>query len=70
MIEFFYKKKNIYTFTPFSQTPKCCPSGKLTLDACGCCQVCAKAQNEICGGPWYTSGQCASGLDCLKECGN
>jgi len=50
------------------ETPTCCSSGKLTLDACGCCQVCAKAQNETCGGPWDTSGHCATGLNCLKQC--
>ena len=28
----------------------------------------AKGKNEICGGPWGTSGYCASGLNCLKIC--
>ena len=26
----------------------------------------AKGKNEVCGGPWGTSGYCASGLNCLK----
>ena len=56
----------------FFQKPTCCNSGQLTTDACGCCPVCAKDQNEICGGPWGTSGTCASskGLQCLKLCGS
>ena len=28
----------------------------------------AKGKNEVCGGPWGTSGFCASGLNCLKIC--
>ena len=48
--------------------PKCCPSGKLTYDACGCCEICAKGEDEICGGPSGTSGHCAKGLNCLKKC--
>ena len=28
----------------------------------------AKGKNEVCGGPWGTSGSCASGLNCLKIC--
>ena len=54
------------------QKSTCCKSGQLTTDACGCCPVCAKDQNEICGGPWGTSGTCASskGLQCLKLCGS
>ena len=56
----------------FFQKPTCCNSGQLTTDACGCCPVCAKDQSEICGGPWGTSGTCASskGLQCLKLCGS
>jgi len=50
------------------EVPKCCPSGKLTLDACGCCPVCAKGEKETCGGPWNTSGNCVVGLNCLKLC--
>ncbi|XP_067132118.1 venom protein 302-like [Centruroides vittatus] len=45
--------------------PENCPAG-LTLDACGCCKVCAKALDEKCGGPWETSGRCAKGLSCIK----
>ena len=48
--------------------PKCCSSGKLTYDPCGCCEICAKGEDEICGGPSGTSGHCAKGLNCLKEC--
>ena len=28
----------------------------------------AKGKNEVCGGPYGTSGYCASGLNCLKIC--
>jgi hypothetical protein len=28
----------------------------------------AKGKNEVCGGPWGTSGSCATGLNCLKIC--
>ena len=28
-----------------------------------------KGNDEVCGGPWYTSGQCVAGLNCLKKCG-
>ena len=30
----------------------------------------AKGKNEVCGGPYGTSGYCASGLNCLKICRN
>merc|ERR1712241_773862 len=48
------------------EVPKCCPSGKLTLDACGCCPVCAKGEKETCGGPWNTSGNCVVVLNCAN----
>jgi len=49
--------------------PACCTSGSYTLGICGCCQVCAQAEGEACGGPWGTSGSCAAGLRCFRECG-
>ena len=30
-------------------------------------QECAKDEGELCGGPWNTSGECASYLTCEKE---
>ena len=27
-----------------------------------------KGKNETCGGLWYMSGTCATGLNCLKTC--
>merc|ERR1711976_559697 len=51
------------------ETPVCCPSGELTLDVSGCCPVCAKAENELCGGPWNINGNCAKDLNCLRTCG-
>merc|ERR1711953_1088301 len=49
--------------------PACCPSGSYTTDVCGCCEVCAKAEGETCGGPWGTFGSCAAGLRCFRQCG-
>lgn len=40
-----------------------CPVG-ITHDACGCCEKCAQNEGEKCGGPWYTSGRCGTGLKC------
>merc|ERR1719167_1096630 len=37
------------------QDPVCCNSGLLTKDVCGCCNVCAKAENEPSGGPCASS---------------
>jgi len=48
--------------------PSCCKSGYYTKDVCGCCKVCAKAENEVCGGPWGTSGNCSPGTRCLRSC--
>nr|WP_207290975.1 hypothetical protein [Acinetobacter baumannii]MBO0619166.1 hypothetical protein [Acinetobacter baumannii] len=40
-----------------------CPVG-IVLNHCGCCQECGKNEGEECGGPWYTSGKCGTGLKC------
>jgi len=37
-----------------------CASGELTKDVCGCCDVCAKAAGQECGGPWGVMGTCAA----------
>merc|ERR1711976_125381 len=50
------------------QTPVCCDSGFYTLDECGCCLTCAKAEDQECGGPFRIAGQCAAGLRCLRQC--
>nr|AGV98853.1 androcin [Androctonus bicolor]AGV98854.1 androcin [Androctonus bicolor] len=42
-----------------------CPAG-ITLDACRCCDVCAKAEGEECGGPYNMRGKCGIGLNCQK----
>ena len=39
------------------QPPACCESGYYTLGACGCCYVCAKADQDVCGGPWDIAGE-------------
>ena len=39
------------------QPPACCKSGYYTLDACGCCYVCALADQDVCGGPWDVGGE-------------
>merc|ERR1711875_146317 len=44
-----------------------CQSGQLAKDLCGCCDVCAKAEGEECGGPFGSSGTCANYLDCEKR---
>ena len=41
-----------------------CVSGEVTKDECHCCDVCAKAEGEECGGPWGFAGTCASYLFC------
>ncbi|XP_067138365.1 venom protein 302-like [Centruroides vittatus] len=45
-----------------------CPLG-LTHDPCGCCQECEKDEGEKCGGPWFTSGRCGTGLKCQTDGG-
>jgi len=50
------------------ETPSCCKSGFYTKDVCGCCNVCAKAENEECGGPWNIAGMCGSGTRCVRQC--
>jgi len=49
--------------------PACCTSGSYTLGVCGCCEVCAKAEGESCGGLWGFAGSCAAGLRCFRQCG-
>uniref|UniRef100_A0A1W7R951 Venom protein n=1 Tax=Hadrurus spadix TaxID=141984 RepID=A0A1W7R951_9SCOR len=46
--------------------PNNCPAG-LVKDACGCCLVCAKAENESCGGLSNIFGKCGHGLKCVLE---
>ncbi|XP_065051181.1 cysteine-rich motor neuron 1 protein-like [Rhopilema esculentum] len=41
--------------------------GGTTLDACGCCTVCAKVEGEKCGGPWNIGGVCDKGLVCSPK---
>jgi len=48
--------------------PTCCESGAYAYDECGCCQKCAKAELQTCGGASDISGKCAGGLQCLKTC--
>jgi len=50
------------------QTPTCCDSGYYTTDACGCCLTCAQPEEAPCGGPFKTTGTCAAGLRCLRQC--
>jgi len=51
-----------------TEIPVCCLSGYLTTDACGYNEVCAKAKDDSCGGPWNTGGLCARNLQCLVRC--
>ena len=32
-----------------------------------CCPVCARAENEFCGGEWNSHGTCAVGFYCNEE---
>merc|ERR1712098_410534 len=50
------------------QTPVCCESGEYTLDECGCCLTCAKAEGQRCGGPFRIAGTCGQDLRCLRQC--
>lgn len=50
------------------QTPECCDSGHYTTDECGCCLTCAQPEDAPCGGPFHTTGTCAAGLRCLRQC--
>lgn len=42
-----------------------CPGGGTVWDPCGCCRVCARVENEPCGGPYGFYGTCAVGLECV-----
>merc|ERR1712227_647531 len=46
------------------QRPSYCKSGAYVKDPCQCCDECARAKNEECGGPWDIYGRCAPGLTC------
>ena len=46
------------------KTPVGCPRGQV-MDACYCCSVCAKDEDEVCGGSNYLQGECGDGLDCV-----
>ena len=69
VVEAMLNDKKWRVFFLQDRTPKCCPSGKLTKDECGCCPACAKGEFETCGGPWNTAGNCVAGLNCLRKCG-
>ena len=47
-------------------TAESCESKCLTKDKCGCCDVCAKAKDQMCGGIYDYHGYCADGLYCIK----
>ncbi|CAM1297779.1 Uncharacterised protein g1934 [Pycnogonum litorale] len=38
--------------------------GGYDIEACGCCETCAKLVGEKCGGPWNIAGTCDKGLKC------
>lgn len=43
-----------------------CPDRAGTVwDPCGCCKVCARAENQPCGGPYGFFGSCAHDLECV-----
>ena len=45
-------------------SPGECVSGELVKGVCGCCDECAKAEGEECGGMWGLAGSCAHNLYC------
>ena len=50
----------------YIQKPKCCSTGELVPDVCGCCKICAKGEGEECGGIWNLEGICATGFYCKQ----
>ncbi|XP_028411507.1 venom protein 302-like [Dendronephthya gigantea] len=44
--------------------------GGLAREPCGCCDECAKVEEETCGGPWDMAGVCDTGLKCVYKGGN
>jgi len=44
-----------------------CKSGQLSSDVCGCCDRCANAEGETCGGLWNRGGHCADHLYCKHD---
>ena len=48
-----------------SQNLKC--RGGFTVGVCNCCTVCAKVEDERCGGPWDYLGKCDRGLYCEAD---
>ena len=50
--------------------PTCTPvkdlncKGGTVADMCGCCDVCAKVADDVCGGPYDMMGRCDQGLRC------
>ncbi|XP_046400185.1 cysteine-rich motor neuron 1 protein-like [Ischnura elegans] len=47
-----------------------CPAGGgVVWDACRCCRVCARVEDEPCGGPEGFHGACAPGLRCVLQPG-
>lgn len=41
--------------------------GGYTVGVCGCCRVCAKVENEQCGGEHHYLGRCDRGLICEPQ---
>ena len=60
---------------PCSEIPNCSDNedlvkardgclGGVVSGSCGCCRVCAKVENESCGGPYGSEGLCDEHLRC------
>ncbi|XP_069564211.1 cysteine-rich motor neuron 1 protein [Brachyistius frenatus] len=41
--------------------------GGVTTGVCGCCPVCARTEEETCGGTWDYMGKCDEGLVCVSQ---
>uniref|UniRef100_A0A3B3ZUN8 IGFBP N-terminal domain-containing protein n=1 Tax=Periophthalmus magnuspinnatus TaxID=409849 RepID=A0A3B3ZUN8_9GOBI len=47
------------------QAPRLRCKGGATTGVCGCCPVCARTEDETCGGAWDYLGKCDQGLVCV-----
>ena len=44
-----------------------CKSGVFVKDECGCCDVCLRSRDQICGGLHARFGKCEAGLECVND---
>ncbi|XP_019615429.1 PREDICTED: uncharacterized protein LOC109463154 [Branchiostoma belcheri] len=44
-----------------------CPSNMTAKDACSCCDVCLREEDEVCGGKHWSEGRCVEGYYCTAD---